>query len=68
MADAPTPNDSSRTAPARVDLQDEKGLQYWRGQFGVTLEQLIESVQAVGSNPDAVREHLLNQGSSAGAS
>jgi hypothetical protein len=56
------------TAPSRIDLHDEEGLTYWRNEFGVTTEQLHEAVQAVGGQPGAVREHLLNQGASAGAS
>ena len=30
--------------------------------FGATVEQLVEAVLAVGGEPAAVREHLLNQG------
>ncbi len=53
--------------PARVDPADEATLARWREHFGVTIEQLLEAVQAVGGDPQAIREHLLNQGSSAGA-
>jgi hypothetical protein len=39
----------------------------WCKEFGVTEAQLAEAVQAVGGDAAAVREHLLNQGASAGA-
>ncbi len=59
---------SSRpTRPSQVDLDDEAGLDFWIERFGVTEQQLAEAVLAVGKNPDAVKEHLLNQGGSAGA-
>jgi len=47
-------------------MEDEAGLEYWREHFGVTTQQLAEAVLAVGPEAEAVREHLLNQGSSAG--
>ncbi len=56
----------SGPAPARVDPQDEAGMAWWREHFGVTTQQLQEAVQAAGDDPAAVREHLLNQGASAG--
>ncbi len=54
-------------APACVDLADAAGMAHWLDHFGVTQQQLEEAVQAVGGDPARVREHLLNQGSSAGA-
>jgi hypothetical protein len=56
----------SGQAPRQVVMDDEAGLEYWREHFGVTTEQLAEAVLAAGPEPEAVREHLLNQGSSAG--
>jgi Rieske Fe-S protein len=53
--------------PDRVDPDDQQGLDRWCEHFGCTVQQLQEAVQAVGSDPAAVREHLLQQGSSAGA-
>lgn len=53
--------------PTTVDADDPEGLKYWGGVFGVTQEQLQEAVLAAGSDPAAVREHLMQQGSSAGA-
>ena len=50
-----------------LDLADDEGLAAWCEHFGTTRQQLEEAVQAVGTEPAAVREHLLNQGSSAGA-
>ncbi len=49
-----------------VDPEDPARLQQWLDHFGITAEQLREAVQAAGSAPDAVAEHLLNQGGSAG--
>jgi len=63
MSSAATP---SGQAPHQVDMEDEAGLEYWREHFGVTTQQLAEAVLAVGPEAEAVREHLLNQGSSAG--
>jgi hypothetical protein len=54
-------------SPTRVDVADASSLEYWREHFGVTTEQLEEAVAAVGGDPQAVQEHLLNQGGSAGA-
>ncbi len=63
----PEPGLPTGPLPASVDPQDPAGLSRWCQVFGVTAQQLAEAVQAVGGEPDAVREHLLNQGSSAGA-
>lgn len=52
---------------AAVDPADEATLARWLQHFGCTREQLEEAVQAVGGDPGRVREHLLNQGGSAGA-
>ena len=51
----------------RIDLADSTVAQQWCEHFGATLEQLQEAVKAVGDDPALVREHLLNQGASAGA-
>lgn len=53
--------------PTIIDVDDQATMRYWCDRFGVTLEQLEESVLAAGSDPQAVQEHLLQQGSSAGA-
>ncbi|MDP9044016.1 MAG: DUF3606 domain-containing protein [Pseudomonadota bacterium] len=49
-----------------IHLDDAEQVQRWLDHFGVTAEQLQEAVQAVGSDPQAVTEHLLHQGASAG--
>ncbi|MES2886622.1 MAG: DUF3606 domain-containing protein [Pseudomonadota bacterium] len=54
--------------PAQVDPTDPSNLAHWRDEFGVTLEQLTEAVEAVGGDPEAIRQHFLDTGSSAGAS
>jgi hypothetical protein len=46
---------------------DPSAVKRWCREFGVTAAQLAEAVQAVGGDAAAVREHLLNQGASAGA-
>lgn len=53
--------------PTTVDTDDPGIVKYWCEVFGITLEQLQEAVLAAGTDPAAVREHLLKQGSSAGA-
>ncbi len=58
---------SSGTEPTTVDVEDQASLRYWCDRFGVTVDQLQESVLAAGDDPQAVQEHLLQQGSSAGA-
>lgn len=50
-----------------IELADEAAVQRWIEHFGITVQQLEEAVQAAGTDPAAVREHLLNQGASSGA-
>ena len=54
-------------ADERIDLDDAGAAEARCQHFGITRVQLEEAVQAVGDEPAAVREHLLNQGASAGA-
>jgi 2-hydroxychromene-2-carboxylate isomerase len=49
-----------------IDLSDPASIQRWCEHFGITEQQLDEAIKAVGPEPAAVREHLLNQGASAG--
>lgn len=70
-----TPDDDAaeahagRTAGAEtVDLGDADAMKKWMDHFGITEEQLRESVKAAGTSPQAIKEHLLNQGASAGPS
>jgi hypothetical protein len=61
--------DTSPQAPGdTIDLNDEANVQRWIDYFGITITQLEEAVQAAGTNATDVKQHLLNQGSSAGAS
>ena len=56
----------SPAPPGPIDPDDADNLQAWLDHFGITAEQLREAVNAAGSDPRAVTEHLLNQGASAG--
>jgi hypothetical protein len=61
---------SSAPAPSQspsIDLGNPAAMKRWCKEFGVTETQLAEAVQAAGADAAAVREHLLNQGASAGA-
>jgi Protein of unknown function (DUF3606) len=49
-----------------IDLADEACVQRWIAHFGITQTQLEDAVQAAGSVPDAVEQHLLDSGASAG--
>jgi hypothetical protein len=53
--------------PGPIALTDDDNVARWLDHFGITRPQLEESVQAAGTDPAAVREHLLNQGASSGA-
>ena len=53
--------------PGPIDPRDARCLQAWLDHFGITAVQLQEAVNAAGSDPRAVAEHLLHQGGSAGA-
>ena len=64
----PQGSPSATPSDGTIDLNDEQGVTDWCKHFGITRTQLDEAVQAVGNRSDAVREHLLNQGASAGAS
>lgn len=54
--------------PDPIDPADAVGAARWCEVLGITTAQLAEAVLAVGGDAMAVREHLLNQGASAGAS
>ncbi len=51
-----------------IDLNDDASVRRWVDYFGITVTQLEEAVKAAGNNAQDVKQHLLNQGSSAGAS
>lgn len=63
---------ATHTEPTRpgdsIDLNDEAAMRRWVDYFGVTLSQLEDAVRAAGNDAEAVKRHLLEQGSSAGAS
>lgn len=52
----------------QIDIQDEHSMAYWQDEFGITASQLEDAVRAAGTDPQAVRQHLLDSGASAGAS
>jgi hypothetical protein len=53
--------------PGPIDPDDAVHLRAWLDYFGITVEQLREAIAATGNEPQAVTEHLLHQGGSAGA-
>lgn len=53
--------------PGPIDLGDQAAVRRWIEHFGITQTQLEEAVQAAGTDPARVQEHLLNQGASSGA-
>ena len=60
-------SETNSDAQAHIDLSDPASIRRWCQHFGVTEQQLDEAIKAVGPEPAAVREHLLNQGASSGA-
>ena len=65
---APPPSPQTGEQPQTIDLAQEDQVDYWTERLGVTREQLEDAVHAAGNSAQAVTEHLLNQGGSAGAS
>jgi len=59
-------NDPSFVRRGAINLDDEQAVAEWCAHFGITVDQLEEAVLGVGSDSQAVREHLLNQGASSG--
>lgn len=63
---------ATNTQPTRpgdtIDPNDEAAMRQWVDYFGVTISQLEDAVRAAGNNAEDVKRHLLEQGSSAGAS
>lgn len=49
-----------------IDFDNAQQVDIWLEHFGITISQLHEAVDAVGGDPQAVTEHLLHQGGSAG--
>ena len=52
---------------AEIPYESAKKMKVAEAASKLLEQQLAEAVLAVGKNPDAVTEHLLNQGGSAGA-
>jgi hypothetical protein len=42
----------------RINVHEDYELEYWTRQLGVSKEELIAAVKAVGTSADAVRENL----------
>ncbi|NML17273.1 DUF3606 domain-containing protein [Azohydromonas caseinilytica] len=60
---------STPTPPGgTIDLNDDAAVGRWIDYFGITRTQLEEAVKSAGTDPQAVQQHLLNQGASSGAS
>jgi hypothetical protein len=43
---------------ARINVNEEHEMRYWREKFGVTADQLKAAVKAVGVEAKAVEQHL----------
>ena len=59
-------NDPPFVRRGAIDLDNEHAVAEWCAHFGITTDQLEETVPAVGSDSQAVREYLPNQGASSG--
>ncbi|EQB14001.1 DUF3606 domain-containing protein [Sphingobium lactosutens] len=55
-----TPEESHRTPlnPARVSLEREEECLYWANRFSVSRDELVEAVDTVGDDVDAVAAYL----------
>jgi len=42
----------------RINVHENYEVEYWTKELGVSKEELIAAVKAVGTAADAVREHL----------
>jgi len=51
---------SSRRVPDsyRINTREQAEVNYWTRQLGVTQEELLSAVRAVGDSEDQVRQHL----------
>lgn len=67
MATRDARNDDEDAPALDIDLSDDDSVECWIEHFGITKMQLEEAVNAVGNDPDRIREHLLNQGANSGA-
>jgi hypothetical protein len=53
-------NSSSSRAPEsyRINTREQAEVNYWTRQLGVTRDELLSAVRAVGDSEDKVRQHL----------
>lgn len=54
-------DDKTLRAPqdaARISLSEDYEVEYWTGKFGVSRDQLVDAVKAVGNSAKAVGQHL----------
>jgi len=55
------PDDPNKRGPPdsrRVNIHEEHELDYWTKEFGVSKEELIKAVDAVGTSAEEVRKYL----------
>ena len=49
---------SSRSDIYRINTREQYEINYWAREFGVSADQLLSAVSAVGDAEDKVRQHL----------
>lgn len=57
------PDDMTRQSlqdPSRIGLSEEREVDYWMGELGVTRDVLEEAVAAAGPSVEKVREYLAS--------
>jgi hypothetical protein len=55
------PDDPNKPGPPdsrRVNIHEEHELDYWTKEFGVSKEELIKAVDAVGTSAEEVKKYL----------
>jgi len=60
-------DDKTKTGPAdrgRININEDYEVRDWSEKFGVTHQQLLEAVQAVGDRVEDVEQHLKKHGAS----
>ena len=58
MSSSETSTTSGRSEFYRINTLDPHEIEYWTRQFGVSPEELISTVRAVGDSEDKVRQRL----------
>lgn len=46
---------------ARIAMGENYEVQYWKDKFGVSAEELLRAVDAVGNSADAVEKYLRDR-------